>query len=213
MTTNLFLTVAYTWSHDLTDHVGGSFSAIDPYNPSRYYGNAEGLNFPQSLSVTAIYNLPFLREAKGFKGGVLGGWKLSDITTLRSGTSLSPGLSISNQGNAVRPDRVPGTSIHGPRTQAQWFNKAAFRAPQPGFYGNGATGSIQGPGLIDFDMSLYKEFHFTESNYFEFRSEAFNIFNHTNFTTINTTVGNSNYGRATAATDPRILEFALRYHF
>jgi len=213
VTTNLFLTVAYTWSHDLTDHVGGTFSAIDPYNPSRYYGNAEGLNFPQSLSVTAIYNLPFLREAKGFKGGVLGGWKLSDITTLRSGTSLSPGLSTSNQGNAVRPDRVPGTSIHGPKTQAEWFNKAAFQAPKAGFYGNAATGSIQGPGLIVFDMSLYKEFHISESNFFEFRSEAFNIFNHTNFTTINTTWGNSNYGRATAATDPRILEFALRYHF
>jgi hypothetical protein len=213
VTTNLFLTVAYTWSHDLTDHVGGSFSAIDPYNPSRYYCNAEGLNFPHSLSVTAIYNLPFLREAKGFKGGVLGGWKLSDITTLRSGTSLSPGLSISNQGNAARADRVPGTSIHGPKTKKEWFNKAAFTAPQAGFYGNGATGSIQGPGLVVFDMSLYKEFHFTESNFFEFRSEAFNIFNHTNFTTIGTNFGASNYGQATAATDPRILEFALRYHF
>lgn len=131
--------------------------------------------------MTAINNLPFLREAKGFNGGVLGGWKVSDITTLRSGTSLSPGLSISKQGNAVRADRVPGTSIHGPKTKKDWFNTAAFQAPQAGSYGNGATGSIQGPGLVVFDMSLYKEFHFTESNFFEFRSEAFNIFNHTNF--------------------------------
>jgi hypothetical protein len=62
-------------------------------------------------------------------------------------------------------------------------------------------------------MALYKEFHATENVFFEFRAEAFNIFNHTNFTTINTTFGNSAYGQATAAADPRVLEFSGRFHF
>ena len=62
-------------------------------------------------------------------------------------------------------------------------------------------------------MALYKEFHVNEATFFEFRGEAFNVFNHTNFTTINAQVGNANYGRATAATDPRIFEFSGRFHF
>ena len=216
VTTDLFLTVAYTYSKDLSDQSSASGSAlttVDPYHPSRYYGNAEGLNFPHSLAITAIYNLPWLKKSHGIERFALAGWKLSDITTLRSGTSATPFLSESNQGNALRPDRVPGTSIKGPKTVKEWFNTAAFVAPKAGFYGNSATGSIQGPGLIDFDMALYKDFHITEGNFFEFRGEAFNVFNHTNFTTINTTVGNAAYGNATAAADPRILEVALRYHF
>ena len=216
VTTNLFLTVAYTYSHDLTDlssQTGSALTTVDPYHPSRYYGNAEGLNFPHSLSITAIYNIPFLKSSKGIERFALAGWKISDITTLRSGTSATPFLSISNQGNALRPDRVTGTFIQGPKTRTEWFNTAAFAAPQPGFYGNSATGSIQGPGLIDFDMALYKDFHITEGNFFEFRGEAFNVFNHTNFTAISTSLGSSTYGNATAAADPRILEVALRYHF
>jgi hypothetical protein len=90
---------------------------------------------------------------------------------------------------------------------------SSIRTTPPGYYGNAGTGTIRGPGLVVFDMSLYKEFHFTESNFFEFRAEAFNIFNHTNFTTISTNVGAGTYGQATAAADPRILEFALRYKF
>jgi hypothetical protein len=206
VSTTLFLTLSYTYSKDLADN------PLDPYHPSRYYGPVAGLNFPHSFSATAIYNLPGQRF-KGIEGLLLGGWKLSDITTLRSGTSVSPGLSISRQGVAVRPDLVAGAAIKGPKTQAQWFNTGAFQAPLAGFYGNAGTGIIQGPGLVVFDMALYKDFHITEANYFEFRAEAFNIFNHTNFTSISSNFGASTFGNATAATDPRILEFALRYHF
>ncbi|MGI4828243.1 MAG: carboxypeptidase regulatory-like domain-containing protein [Janthinobacterium lividum] len=213
VSTNVFLTIAYTYSHDLSDFTSGTFSVIDPYNPSRYYGNAEGLDFRHSLSVTAVYNLPIFEGSQGLAHKTLGGWKYSDVTTLRSGTALSPGLSISSQGNAIRADHVPGAVINGPHTAAQWFNTAAFTAPAAGFYGNGATGSIRGPGLVIFDMALYKEFHLTESRYLEFRAESFNTFNHTNFTTINTTSGSSLFGQVTAAADPRVLEFAGRVHF
>src|SRR3979411_1653314 len=55
---NLFLTVAYTWSHDLITYTNASYTVVDPYHPSRYYGNAEGLNFLQNASITAVWNLP-----------------------------------------------------------------------------------------------------------------------------------------------------------
>jgi Carboxypeptidase regulatory-like domain len=208
---NLFLTLAYTYSHDLTDLTNST--VIDPYNPKGSYGNAEGINFPNSFSTTAIYSLPWLQNAKGAEALVLRGWKYSDITEWRSGPSMSPGLSVPLQGLAARPDRVPGVSLKGPRTTAEWFNAAAFEAPQPGYYGNAGTGILQGPGLVDFDMALYKDFHITEGSFFAFRAEAFNIFNHTNFTSLQTTFGASGFGNVTGANDPRILEFALSYHF
>jgi hypothetical protein len=210
---SLFATVAYTYSHDLTNYASGSFNVIDPYNPSRYHGNVEGLNYPQSMAITAIYTLPWLQHSHGAESTLLGGWRFSDITTIRSGTSLAPALSISNQGNAVRPDRVANTTTNGPKTKAQWFNTAAFTAPAAGYYGNSGIGVIRGPGLVGFDMSLFKEFHFAESNFFEFRAESFNTFNHTNFTSVSTTYGSSSFGQVTAAADPRILEFSLRYKF
>jgi hypothetical protein len=204
----LFATVAYTYSKDLAD------TPLDVYHPYKYYGPVSGLDFRHSLSTTAIYSLP--AKTNGFVGQLIGGWKLSGIGTVRSGTSLSPALSISNQGIAVRPNRVPSVAIAGPKTKAAWFNQSAFTAPAAGYLGNAGTGIIRGPGLADLDTALYKEFHLTEARYFEFRAEAFNVLNHTSFTTVNTTYNGSTtgtFGTVTAAADPRILEFAAKIHF
>jgi hypothetical protein len=185
---------------------------VDPYHPSRYYGNTAGLNYPQSASVTAIWTLPWLRRNTGWKHSLLGGWQYSDITTLRSGVSLDPALSIAHQGLAVRPDAT-GQKIGGPKTVSEWFNREAFSAPAAGYFGNASIGLIRGPGLIDFDMALYKNFHLWETHLIQFRGEAFNVFNHTNFSGVSTTYGASNFGQVTSALDPRILEVALRYQF
>jgi hypothetical protein len=96
---------------------------------------------------------------------------------------------------------------------AEWFNTNAFAAPAPGFFGNASTGSITGPGAIVFDMALYKDFKIGERQKFEFRSEFFNIFNHTNFSGVSTSFGSGNFGQVTSARDPRIIELALRYEF
>ena len=101
----------------------------------------------------------------------------------------------------------------GPKNVGEWFNTGAFTAPAAGYFGNAGTGIIRGPGLINFDMTLQKTFKIYESVGLEFRAEAFNVFNHTNFTTVSTNYGSGSYGRVTAAADPRIMEFALRLHF
>jgi hypothetical protein len=164
------------------------------------------------LSVSYIWTIPFLKDKKGFEGALLGGWKYAGITAVQSGISLQPGLSISNQGLASRPDAT-GIKLSYPKTVAEWFNTAAFAAPGYGYFGNAANGSITGPGLVTFDMALYKDFRFGENQKLEFRGELFNIFNHTNFSGVQTGFGNSNFGEVTSALDPRIVEFALRYHF
>jgi hypothetical protein len=109
-------------------------------------------------------------------------------------------------------------STNGPKTwkngsTQQWFNLAAFQDPAHGFYGDAMTGIIRGPGQEIYNMALFKDFHITDKDYFEFRAEAFNTFNHTNPNGPNTTLGNTNYGKVTSAADPRILEVALRFKF
>lgn len=205
MSRNLLMTAAYTWSHNLSHMV------VDYYRPSAYYGNST-INTPQVMTLSWIYNLPWYQKASGWKGVGLGGWKYSTIFVAQSGFSLNPGLSIKNQGLAVLPNQL-SSPTNGPKTVQEWFDTGAYTAPAAGYYGNATPGSIQGPGVVNFDMAFYKDFRFLESQDIEFRAEFFDIFNHTNFNGVETAYGNGNYGHITSARDPRIVEFALRYSF
>jgi hypothetical protein len=230
VTNQLYVTVAYTWSHSTGN------STIDVHNYNRYHGNTSGLNYPDNLDITMLYNEPFFEHNGQILKQTLGGWSLNEIATFRSGGSQDPGLTASFQGNASRPDVVPGVSTNGPKTwkngsSQQWFNTSAFSCPGAtsglgtscgtmtaaagnfGHYGDANTGLIRGPGQEIYNTALFKQFHITNSNFFEFRAEAFNTFNHSNPGNPNTTLGNASYGKITSASDPRILEFALRYQF
>jgi len=211
----VFFTGSYTYSHGLSNSYSQSFfgggGVQDTYRPNADYGNS-AINVAHVLSLSYIWDIPFLKTDRTWKGTMLGGWKYSGITAIQSGLSLSPGLSVANQGLASRPD-ASGATLSYPKTPAEWFDSTAFSAPAYGFFGNAANGSITGPGLVTFDMALYKDFRVTEHQTIQFRAELFNIFNHTNFNSIQTTYGASNFGQATGALDPRIVEFALRYQF
>ena len=180
---DLMLSASYTWQHDLSQGRGASiFGTSTPqnaYEASNDYGNSN-LNVGQVFTVNGIWSLPWFRTARGWKHGVLGGWQYSDITVIQSGFSLDPGLSTATKGIATRPNRTT-QSISGPRTVQEWFNTAAFAAPAAGYFGNAGTGVINGPGTINFDMALYKDFHIAERASVQFRSELFNVFNHANF--------------------------------
>jgi hypothetical protein len=226
VTKSLYLAAAYTYSHDTSNN-----GVVDPYNLQRFRGNASGLNFPQSLAVTVLYELPFFKHGNEFEKLAFGGWRINDISTFRSGGSITPGLSMSNQGLAARPFVVPGVSTNGPKTwktgsTQQWFNAAAYVDPRNtqtnglsnallyyGYYGNAQNGTIRGPGQEVWNVSLFKDFHISETNFFEFRAEAFNLLNHANPSNPNASIGNANMNKITDTADPRILELALRYKF
>lgn len=213
---NLTLTAAYTWQHDLSEVRGtGIFNneggPQNTYNPSADYGNGS-MNVPQSLSFSYIWNLPWYQNGRGFTHQALGGWRYAGMTTIESGFSQTAGLSTAHPGLATRPNYIGG-SVVGPKTVADWFNTQAFAAPAAGYFGNAAPGDIYGPGLVDFDMALYKDFRLTERDKLEFRAEAFNVFNHANFSSVSTNYGSGTFGELTAARDPRVFEFALRYEF
>jgi hypothetical protein len=176
------------------------------------YGNSN-IDATHVFAVSGIWTLPWFANAHGAKRLVLGGWRYSDVTDIQSGFPVDPGNSYPWGGMASRPNRVPGVSVAGPKTIAEWFNTAAFSQPAPGYFGNAAPGSIRGPGFIGFDMALYKDFKIFERHTLQFRTEAFNVFNHTNFNSVNAGIGGGGAGTITGARDPRVFEFALRYQF
>jgi hypothetical protein len=212
---NLTITAAYTWSHNLSDVTGGQYGYPnsgyqDPYAPGIDYGNSP-LNYPQIFTTSLIYNLPWLRGAPGLKGRLLGGWKFSELSDIQTGSSLTPSLSIAHPGLATRPDQIAPVTRN--KSLAEWFSTASFAAPAYGYYGDAAPGTILGPGLVNFDLALYKDFRIKERHTFQFRAEFFNAFNHANFNGVSTGFGSGNFGQVDSAADPRIMEFALRYQF
>jgi hypothetical protein len=80
-------------------------------------------------------------------------------------------------------------------------------------FGTSGRAVISGPGTIGIDLSVRKRFRFTESKYLQFRTELFNAFNHPNLLPPNKRLGDGNLGRVTAARDPRIIQFGLKFAF
>jgi hypothetical protein len=169
----------------------------NPLQPKADYGPAS-FDVRNSAVINATYDLPFgagdtSREHPWLQR-LIGRWQLSGIQTVQSGLPFTPQLSYnpSNDGdtrNPVRPSWNPNFSgpviTGGPN---QHFNSNAFSPPLPGTYGNVGRNVLQGPSLVETDISLTKTFPFSERLNLQFRSEFFNIFNHTNFNVPNPVV-------------------------
>lgn len=95
-----------------------------------------------------------------------------------------------NSRNIRRPDLIPGVDpfLNNDRN---FLNPAAFAAPAPGTFGNLPRNALSGPGFRQIDLIAAKRFRITETTNFEFRTEVFNIFNHTNFTIPSSTLNNA----------------------
>jgi len=103
---SVYVAATYTWSHDTSNN-----GVVDPYHLNRFRGNASGLNYPQSFAVTVLYKLPFFEHGNQFEKLTMGGWSINDISTFRSGSSITPGVSFSTSGLTSRPFVVPGLSL------------------------------------------------------------------------------------------------------
>lgn len=179
----------------------------NPFQPKADYGRAS-FDVRHSAVINATYDLPFgrtnLSNDHAWLDHLIGNWQLSGIQTIQSGLPFTPQLSYnpSNDGdtrNPVRPSWNPNFSkpvIQGGPNQ--YFNAGAFIQPLPGTYGNVGRNILQGPGLVETDLSLTKMFSFADRLKLQFRSEFFNIFNHTNFNTPNPVV----YASATGGPSP-----------
>ena len=250
----LTLLNSFTWSQALDNASasleGNTPSPQDYYNLRADYGQSD-YNLPLADVTSIVYELPvgrgrrFLNTANPFVDGVIGGWQLSTINTMQSGTpfNLTYGPSATNQvsqqitatfrgANEYRPNIVPGvkpiqnTQIPG-TGYIQYVNLNAFALPPTGTtaaplspFGNAPRNQLRNTAFYQTDLALNKKFSTpVESLKVEFRTEFYNILNHTNLYlpgTIGGTVGASaanlttTGGQITSTFEPRIIQFGLK---
>jgi len=109
-----------------------------------------------------------------------------------------------------RPDQV--APVHLTKTQTQWFTTSSF-SQAGGHFGTAGVGNFLGPGLNKVDLSLMKNFKLGRYANLQMRADAFNIFNHTSFLTIDTGLNDGTFGQATAAHEPRLMQFSGKLSF
>jgi hypothetical protein len=237
----LELNVSYTYSK-FEDNVQGSSGWAFPGNGSvvrnSYNLGAErsvdASDLTHSLVVHYTYELPF-GKGKQFGGdwnrpmnAILGGWEWSGILTAHSGLPLSINPAKNNADGGLgyfnqRPNIVPGVSPV-PQNQSlnNWINAAAFSQPDPFTFGNAPRflSNLRAPHYVNWDMGLQKWWKFTETKRLQFRFELYNAFNHPNFFTPDTNLGDFNpnpalnsFGVITGAYPARSLQFAGKFYW
>ncbi len=229
--------VNYTYSHALGNASNANLGAQNNdgfrwvNHPEWEHGNLD-FDVRHRFVASYLWELPFGKgqrfagTATGLTNAVIGGWELSGIVVLSSGTwyTVTDGNgNFANSDGQQRPDAVAGQNPNGkPCVAGTFFNTCAFMDPALGSTGNVGQNTIQGPGLKNADASLLKTFPVGESRRFEFRSEFFNVANHANFlfakagpqNSNNSTVfGTPSFGYLTAARLPREIQFGLKFYY
>jgi hypothetical protein len=228
----LYVLTAFTYSRgfdNASGHLettGGDNSRVNFANIRGDYG-ASGYDQPLNSTTSIVWDLPIFRNSKGLLKTFAGGWQFTDITSLTSGLPANLNYNVNNnfsvtglytyRPNVVGPLVLPAAQ----RTRASaggpisYLDKAGVAVPTgPNPFGNAARNSIRGTAFSQTDMGLHKGFQlFREGTLLDFRAEAFNIFNQSNFYYPDTNVSNGTYGQISSAFPARQLQFAAKLIF
>ena len=203
---------AYTFSKSIDTTSSGNTAFNTAYNDQSNIGASRGLSdFDRThrLTVSYTYDLPFFEHATGAKGLALGGWGISGVTILQSGTPFSifdSGAGTAFLGAGSTP--LLGASLASGATVGSGYTHGSVTsrlngyvdfnnfqtAPQlyptqcltdPNFcttgFGDLGRNAYRGPGQQNWDFSLIKHFRITERQDLRFTADFFNLWNHTNF--------------------------------
>jgi outer membrane receptor protein involved in Fe transport len=201
----LSLTSAFTWGHS---YDFGLHNAMYPWNTN--LDRALQDNDRKFVFVFShVWELPFgpgkpLLNNSGPLKYIVGGWQLSGIETIESGTPFTPVLgdtaSLNSDCCTLRPNVTGDPSVSNPSRDG-WFNPAAFGVPALYTYGNSGRNILRGPGVVRVDLSLMKSFQIHEKTRLELQCEGYNAFNRTNLGNPNTTVDSSTAGKIFGISD------------
>ncbi|MGB6721744.1 MAG: carboxypeptidase regulatory-like domain-containing protein [Terracidiphilus sp.] len=230
---------------DLEDVDGDQNTLPDYASLPKFYAPA-GYDRRNVFNLQYIYNTPGLKQDNKIVQEVAGNWEISGTTQFWSGTPCLDGDSPSddacdltssgNLGNGgfghIRPDYVGGSykeshSHSVPSGQfPMWYNPAVFAVPANGTFGTFHRNTIYGPGIDNWNFSVFKNIAINENTRFQLRFEGYNVFNHTQWANVNhglsssgaagTTYSGSNAGSSgqiTSVHDPRELQLGGKFYF
>jgi hypothetical protein len=230
MSSGLQFVMAYTYGHALANSgttLSGSDGIYtrDPRNYGSSYASASW-DIRHNFTTGLTYELPFGKgkqygaSMNGLMQMLLGNWQLNSILTFRTG---SPYTLRANgcQGvwNGCSPDIIagasPDTAPAGGRNPSQWFDTSVFRAPATLTQGSVGLQTNNAPPTRNVDLSIFKDFPFTERYRIQFRAETFNLGNTPQYSRPNYTLGDATFGQVTStqAGSERKVQFALRFLF
>lgn len=220
---------------------GGSTASEGAYWQNAYNRHGDyGRAFFDSTHVFSLggnYEIPVGRNRTFFKNMnraadlVLGGWKVNSIVSIHSGFPMTiNGRDSSNQivRGSLRSNRYAAFDYHNSNidhwfgddvsictTPGQFDGKCQYGNAAPGAFGNAGKGTEIGPGYKNLDFTVGKQFHITERQYFDFRLEMYNAFNHANFNTPARSLTNlTSFGVITSTIgNPRTMQAGLKFFF
>ena len=228
----LYLLNSFTWSKAI-DNASGHLETANGDNSRvniRDLRNEKGLSGydqPFNNTTSFTYELPFGRSRRFGSNwhpvldGVAGGWRVTGINTMTSGLpvnltySPSSQLQVSSAPN-YRPN-ITGDPLtpEGQRGPTNYLNPNTVVVPtdptRP--FGNAGRNNVRAPSLFQLDLGLHKDFRITEGSRLEFRTEAFNILNKTNFMAPDSNRSNNSFGTITSTFPWREIQMALRFVF
>ena len=235
----LELDLAYTYSHsidDSSDRYDGSFT--NTFNPA---ANRASSNFDERhvLNASWVWDVPIFKN-RGITHALLGGWQYSGVMGFNTGSPFSViynAIDNAGVGNGIGSSSYadiigdPKATPHPVDTNGRLFySQSAYGIPTALTFGDSGRNSLRNPDFINFNMALYKRFVIKESKAFEFRAEAFNVFNHLEWTPIAGQSGSAaningsgtnaftapptaNFLYAGGAHEARVLQLALKFLF
>jgi hypothetical protein len=223
---------SYTYSKSIDD--GSTFEeTLDPFDYSRSRA-ASIFNTKQRFVISYDWQLP-IRKYNGLMGKLVDDWAISGITQFQSGFPIR--LDSEDDSELIAsifflgteaPSLVQPFQKQNPKTSGGfWFdpndfataatpNQNGLTGPPLGQFNNGVQRTICcGPGMQDWDFAIHKKISLDDQRYFQFRAEFFNVFNKTNFFNPDGhfSDGPTEFGKITAAGDPRLVQFALKFYF
>lgn len=233
LTKGLQLGISYTYSKymDFTGNGGTSGSGTLPiYEPLRIWSyGLDPADQTHNFVLNYTYELP--RATKLLPNRVIGfiadDWQLSGVTQLVSGIpqaitfTTTDSTDLTGGGDGQRVNVVGNGSLNG-GTFYQWFNPTAFARPGKNDPGNAGKYNVRAPGVSNWDMALSKRFPIvSEKRFLTFRWEAYNVFNHTQYNTINVAAKfdptgaqvNPLFGQVISTRTPRVMQGSLRFTF
>jgi hypothetical protein len=227
-------TYSKTYDNGLSDGLGSLLSA--PYFPLPNWNKLDWglsqINLDNNFTGSIIYDLPIGRGKKfgndwsGVANTLLGNWQLTLIEKITSGFGIPLIDSFNQSGvffnaggngnNFNRPDQVSGCDPYAASHGAnQWINPACFVAPASGLLGDANRVPVTGPGFVNTDFSVIKQFALPrEGMGLNFRAEFFNLFNHPQFGSPVADISAPGFGSVNSTVNnPRLVQFGLKLTF
>jgi hypothetical protein len=219
----------WTWSKAMSTSDGGAVSLF-VNERARYYGLA-GYDRTHVANINWIYDVPKLSRfwSNAVVRNILDNWQFTGISSFLSGAPQAVALTTSDGADitgspteSARVDVVGNAVIaKSSRNQYRYFNPGAFARPAVGTLGNAGKYNFRGPGINNWDTGLYKNLVVRERFRFQLRGEAYNVFNHTQFDSLDTTARfdatgrqiNTRFGQVISARNPRRIQLALKFTF